>query len=539
MGHSNAFRLEFGKEKYMLESNVGNVLDKAFKKYKDCIAFKIGDKEFSYNQVGETVDRLVRGFISLGLKKGDRIVIMTINCIEYLYADYAAAKAGLVIVPLNVMLTKKDIDYRIKDSEAKAVLLDEFFYKKVGLFFKEYDYVKSIICITDKEEILSQGVIGFQQLLETSSSAALPEEIRQDDLRAIMYTGGTTGEPKGVMHTHKSYLSIVYSSLVEFDITEGDIMLQTAPLPHAAGFMIPPCLLRGGKVIVTNGFDPEEVFKLIQEEKVTWTFMVPTMIYGVLDHPRRKNYDLSSLRTIAYGAAPISPRRLEEAIQIMGPIFMQGYSQMEVANQTATLTRRQHVEAIEKGKTERLKSCGMPIIMSQVRIVDQDNKDVKAGETGEIITRGPHMMKGYWRKEKETKDAIIDGWLHTGDLAYADQDGYIYLVDRKHDMIISGGMNIYSTEVESVLSRHPAVAETIVIGIPDEKWGELVLGIVVKTPGKDIGEAELLEYCKENLTAYKRPKRIVFYDSIPRTAYGKLDKKAVRKKYWEGQERMI
>ena len=523
----------------MLESDVGNVLDRAFKKYKDFVAFKFGDREYTYRQVGENVGRLAQGFLSLGLKKGDRIIIMTTNCIEYLYADYAAAKAGLVIIPLNVMLTKKDIDYRIKDTEAKAVLLDEFFYKKVGLFFKEYDFVKYIICVTDKEEILSQGVLGFQRLLEAAPSTSPKEEINQDDLRAIMYTGGTTGEPKGVMHTHKSYLSIVYSSLVEFDIGEGEVMLQTAPLPHAAGFMIPPCLLKGGKVIVTGGFDPEEVFKLIQSEKVTWTFMVPTMIYGLLEHPKRKNYDLSSLKTIAYGAAPISPRRLEEAIQAMGFIFMQGYSQMEVANQTATLTKRQHLEAIEKGKLERLKSCGMPIIMSQVRIVDENDRDVEAGKTGEIITRGPHMMKGYWRKEKETNKSIVNGWLHTGDVAYQDEDGYIYLVDRKNDMIISGGMNIYSTEVESVLAQHPAVAETIVIGIPDEKWGELVLGIVVKTSGKDVSEAELLEYCKDNLTAYKRPKRIEFYDSIPRTAYGKMDKKTVRKKYWEGQERMI
>jgi len=485
------------------------------------------------------VDRLAQSFISLGLEKGDRIVIMTVNSIEYLYADYAAAKAGLVIVPLNVMLTEKDIDYRIKDSEARAVVLDEFFYKKVGLFFKKYDFVKSIICVTEKQEILSQGVISFRSLLESSLSKTSYPEVVQDDLRAIMYTGGTTGEPKGVMHTHKSYLSIVFSEIIEFDIREGEIMIQTAPLPHAAGFLIPPCLLRGGTVIVTNGFDPEGFFKLVQQEKATWTFMVPTMIYAVLEHPKRGQYDLTSLRTVSYGAAPISPRRLEEAMNIMGPIFLQGYSQMEVANQTAVFTKRQHIEAIEKGKLDRLKSTGMPILMSQFRIVDEKGQDAEPGRSGEIITRGPHMMKGYWRKPKETNEAIVNGWLHTGDLAYQDEDGYVYLVDRKHDMIISGGMNIYSAEVESVLAKHPAVAETIVIGIPDEKWGELVLGIVVKTPGEDISEAELLEFCKNDLTAYKRPKRIEFHDSIPRTAYGKMDKKIVRKKYWEGRERMI
>ncbi|MBI5601907.1 MAG: long-chain-fatty-acid--CoA ligase [Deltaproteobacteria bacterium] len=523
----------------MLETSFGNILDKAFIKYKDRVAFKINGQVYTYREVESAVNKLANAFIGLGLKKGDRIVIMTTNCIEYLYADYAAAKAGLVMIPLNVMLTFKDIDYRIKDSGARTILLDEFFYQKVGLFFKDYDFVQTVIAVTDREEILSQGVIGFYRLLESSPSTPLDVGVEQDDLRAIMYTGGTTGESKGVMHTHKSYVSIIFSSIVEMDISEGEIMLQTAPLPHAAGFMIPPCLLKGGRVVITNGFNPEETFRLIQEEKITCTFMVPTMIYGFLDHPKRNDYDLSSLKTIMYGAAPISPRRLEEAMKAMGPIFMQAYSQMEVANQTASFTKRQHLEAIEKGRKERLKSCGMPIIMSQVRIVDEDDQDVETGKTGEIITRGPHMMKGYWGKEKETGKAIVGGWLHTGDIAYRDENGYLYLVDRKHDMIISGGMNVYSTEVEYCLAMHPALSEVIVIGIPDEKWGEMVLAIVVKAAGKKVSETELLEFCRENLTAYKRPKRIEFYEAIPRTAYGKLDKKAVRKKYWEGRERMI
>lgn len=523
----------------MLETNVGKVLDKALNKYKNKIAFKIGARAFKYKEVEIYVNKLSNGFLSLGLRKGDRVIIMTTNCIEYIYADFASAKVGLIKVPLNIMLSYKDIEYRIKDSEAQCIILDEFFYNKFGLFFKEYDFVKKIICITEKEEILSKGVISFYQLLEDSSYADVDVEIDQEDLIALMYTGGTTGVPKGVMHTHKSYLSIVYSELVEFEIYEDEIMLLTAPLPHATGFMILPCLLRGGTVIVTNGFNPEEIFRLIQEERVTWTFMVPTMIYSILDHPKRKDYDLSSLKTIVYGAAPISQRRLEEAISEMGPIFMQAYSQMEVANQTTTFTKKQHVEAIKSNKKDRLKSCGMPIIMSQVKIVDDNNKDLGTGVVGELITKGPHMMKGYWRKGEETKRTIIDGWIHTGDLAYMDEDGYIYLVDRKHDMIITGGMNVYSSEVENCLSQHPAVGEVIVIGIPDEKWGEMVLGIVVKAPGKEVSESELLDYCRDKLADYKRPKRIDFVSSLPKTVYGKFDKKVVKKKYWEGHDRMI
>jgi acyl-CoA synthetase (AMP-forming)/AMP-acid ligase II len=267
--------------------------------------------------------------------------------------------------------------------------------------------------------------------------------------------------------------------------------------------------------------------------------MVPTMIYMILEHPKRKEYDLTSLKTILYGAAPISPRRLENAIKEFGPIFIQGWAQMEIATQGTILTKKQSVEAITDNVKERLKSCGMPVYICQLKIFDDNNKEVASGVVGELVVRGPHMMQGYWRKEEETRKTVVDGWIHTGDLGYMDEDGFIYLVDRKNDVIITGGMSVYSVEVENVLSQHPAVAETMAIGVPDEKWGEMVVGIVVKVPGKEATEAELLEYCRDRLAAYQSPKRIVFYDSLPRTVYGKLDKKAVKNKYWEGRDRMI
>jgi acyl-CoA synthetase (AMP-forming)/AMP-acid ligase II len=342
-----------------------------------------------------------------------------------------------------------------------------------------------------------------------------------------------------VMHTHKSYLSIVYSQLVENDVGEEEVVLLSAPLPHATGFNLLPCLMKGGRAVVTNGFNPEEFFKLVEQEKITWTFMVPTMIYMILDHPKRKEYDLSSLKTILYGAAPISPRRLETAISELGPILMQGYAQMEIATQGTILTKKEQVDAIRNNQRERLKSCGRPVTLCQMKIADENNNEVATGEIGEVIVRGPHMMKGYWRKAEETKRTIVSGWIHTGDLGYMDEEGYVYLVDRKNDVIITGGMSVYSVEVEAVLSQHPAVSETIAIGVPDEKWGEIVVGIVVKAHGKEVSEAELLDYCRDRLAAYQRPKRIEFYQTLPRTVYGKYDKKAVKKKYWEGRDRMI
>jgi acyl-CoA synthetase (AMP-forming)/AMP-acid ligase II len=523
----------------MLETSFGNLIDKAFRKYKDKTAFTINDRNYLYSEVHSSVNKLANSLSALGLEKGDRVMVMSINSIEYIYADYATAKLGLIKIPINTMQIKEDIEYRLKDSEARAVILDDYFYRKYGLFFQDYVSIEFVIAITEDKEFLSQPVIDFHKLILEASSQTPEVIVDHKDPIAIMYTGGTTGEPKGVLHTHKSYISIIYSQILEIEMLESEVMLQTAPLPHAAGFMVPSCLLKGGRIVIMAGFDPEKVFQAIEKEKVTWTFMVPTMIYAFIDHPARKNYDLSSLSTITYGAAPMSPRRLEEAIEELGPIFLQAYSQMEVANQTTALSKSQHVEAIQKNKKKRLSSCGMPILMSQVKIVDDNGNELGINMPGELVTKGPHMMEGYWRRPEETKKTIVDGWLYTGDMAEIDEDGFIYLVDRKKDMIISGGMNIYSAEVEQALSQHSAVNEVIVIGLPDEKWGEIVCGVVVTAPGQEVSEDELIQFCGPRLSAYKKPKKIEFVDHIPRTTVGKLDKKVVRQKYWEGKERNI
>jgi acyl-CoA synthetase (AMP-forming)/AMP-acid ligase II len=230
---------------------------------------------------------------------------------------------------------------------------------------------------------------------------------------------------------------------------------------------------------------------------------------------------------------------LEEAIAELGPIFMQGYAQMEIATQGTILSKKEHTDALENGQKDRLKSCGRPVTLCQMKIVDENNMEVEAGTVGEVIAKGPHMMRGYWRKEEETTKTIVDGWAHTGDLGYMDSEDYVYLVDRKNDVIITGGMSVFSVEVENILSQHPSVSEAMVIGIPDEKWGELVLGIVVTVQGKDAREPELLEYCRDRLAAYQRPKRIEFYQVLPKTIYGKIDKRTVKQKYWEGRDRMI
>lgn len=529
----------------MIEIDFAQALDKVCLKYRPRVALDVGGREYTYGEVAEVTDRLANAFISLGLLPGDRLAIMTTNRAEYLFADFAAAKAGLIKVPLNVMLSNQDIDFRLRDSQARAVLLDPFFLDKTKLFFKDLDFIEHVILVDDgdggggADGGLPDELLDLRTLVASAPARPPSLRLRPEDPMAIMYTGGTTGQPKGVVHTHKSCMSIYFSEMVEMDIVDNEVMLICAPLPHATGFLVPPCLFRGGRVVVAPGFSPESFLDLVEQKGVSWTFVVPTMIYALLDHPSLAERDLGSLRTVVYGAAPILVSRLEEAWQRLGPIFIQGYSQMEVACQTTILTKDQHREAIERGDRERLLSCGQPILMSQVRIVDESGQDVAAGEVGEIITRGPHMMAGYWGRPEETAETVKDGWIYTGDLARADQDGFIYLVDRKHDLIITGGLNVYSTEVENVLARHPAVAQAVVIGAPDDKWGERVTAVVVPRPDAAADPEELRAWCRQRLSSYKVPKSIEFRDEIPQTAYGKFDKKAVRAEFWSGRERMI
>jgi fatty-acyl-CoA synthase len=271
---------------------------------------------------------------------------------------------------------------------------------------------------------------------------------------------------------------------------------------------------------------------------VTWTFMVPTMIYGLIDDPALARHDHASLRTVIYGAAPMSPDKLERALDRLGPVFLQVYSQMEVANQTTVLAKQDHVEALA-GPRHRLASCGRPVAIAQVRIVDESDRDVPAGEPGEILTRGPHMMRGYWRRDEETARTMRGGWIHTGDVARSDAEGFLYIVDRAKDMIISGGMNVYSVEVENVLMEHPAVREACVIGVPDDKWGEAVTAFVVLRDGERLDAADLIRFAGRKLAAYSRPKRVEFAPEIPKTPYGKMDKKAIRARFWGGQARQV
>ncbi|MDY6779316.1 MAG: AMP-binding protein, partial [Halobacteria archaeon] len=330
------------------------------------------------------------------------------------------------------------------------------------------------------------------------------------------YTGGTTGKPKGVVHTHRSLSTNAYSHLFELDISGDERLLLMTPLTHSAGAFMWASLLTGAESVVRQGFEPERALSDIA------------------------SYDTSSLKTLIYGAAPMTPARLREGIDEFGAIFKQFYGQTEVPNLITTLGKKEHALAVsEEGDEDVLSSAGQDCLMNRVRIVDPETgEEVEDGDEGEIVVSSPYTMEGYYEMPDETQETLKDGWLHTGDVGKKDSDGYVYLLDRKSNMIITGGMNVYSTEVEEELDEHPDVKEVAVIGIPDDKWGEAVTAVVV--PRDDgLTADEIKEFADGRLADYKKPKNVEFVNSIPKTPYGKMDKKALREPYWEEEERDI
>jgi fatty-acyl-CoA synthase len=349
------------------------------------------------------------------------------------------------------------------------------------------------------------------------------------------YTGGTTGRSKVVVLPNRVWTRMTAIQMAEWDFPNEPRFLICAPLSHSALTLLVPTLLRGGSLVVLPSFDAKGVLEAISEYRVTATMLVPTMIYALLDYPGLDEADLSSLEVIYYGASAISPARLQEAIQRFGPIFFQFYGQVEAPMTVTVLKREEH----DPQDLTRLASCGRPVPWLDVALLDDDLHPVPVGEPGEICVRGPLVMKEYLNRPKETADAFRGGWLHTGDVARADERGFLTIVDRKKDMIVSGGFNVYPSEVEAVLTSHPAVSQAAVIGIPDPKWGEAVIAIVVKRAGGKVEAAELRALVKERKGSVYAPKQVEFMEVLPVTGLGKIDKKALRAPYWKTAQRSV
>lgn len=498
----------------------------ALHKYAERIAINCDENTLSYRQLLDEGCRFAHGLSAVGVTANVRVALLMSSCLEYAVADQGIIQSGGVKVPLNDMLGEKEIRYIIADSNARVLVVGPAFFDIVVRNRDAWPELEIVIGIAPGADCPD----GFEPWEEfVSGQPKTPPDVASDpaDLAVIAYTGGTTGQPKGVMLTQQSMVLNVLSHVVEMELLDDERLLLCSPLPHSAGFLMLAGLLKGATHFVESNFLPEIVVRRIENDGVTLTFMVPTMIYRLIDWIGDTRYNLSSLRSILYGAAPITLPRLRQGLALFGPVFMQIYGQTEAPNFITRLRRQDHRP--DDDTAHRLASCGQPVAMAEVRIVDTDNRTLPVGEVGELAARTPYTMAGYHGLPDKTAETLIDGWLHTGDVAYQDADGYVYLLDRKKDMIISGGMNVYTKEVEDAIHSCPGISQVAVVGLEDADWGEAVTAFVVAADGVRPAESDVIEHCRSELSKYKRPKAVYFVDTLPLTVYGKHDKKALRK----------
>jgi fatty-acyl-CoA synthase/long-chain acyl-CoA synthetase len=505
-------------------------------RFADRVAIMIDGEAYSYRELNERSNAVANALVARGIEPGNRVALMTSNCLGYVIADLAVLKTGAVKLPLNDMLTEEEFEYMISDSRAGTVIAGSSFTDTLASLVDTVDTVERGVVIETESN-------RFESLadLEADGDESAPPDVSLTPADPVghFYTGGTTGKPKGVIHSHDNFLQNIYAHIMELDMTGSDTLLLMTPLPHSAGLFLWASMLLGSTTVIRSGFEPDQALQDIEDHGVTWTFLVPTMIYTILDHDNLADADTSSLETLVYGAAPMTPIRLREGLEEFGTVFTQFYGQTEVPNLITVLGKEEHRIAAEEGKEHRLGSAGQPALMADVKIIDTETGEPQpTAAEGEIIATAPYVMDEYWERPEETVETVEDGWVHTGDVGRMDEAGYVYLLDRKSNMIISGGMNVYSTNVEEKLIEHPGINQVAVIGIPDKKWGEAVTAIIV--PSDDDITADVIhEFADEKLADYKRPKRIEFRGELPKTPYGKIDKKALRQPFWDEIDRDI
>lgn len=518
----------------MIGRSFGSVLDACAYSYPTETALVQGDLRLTYAEMFDRIRRTGRALRGLGLEPGDRVAFVMADSPALLEVMYGALWAGMTIVPLNRRLMVEDHVYMVGDSGARALLFDVAMAERGHALLGVTDVEFAIA--TEEAALPERGLL-LSKLTADQSGAPGHPEVDIDHECWIQYTGGTTGVPKGALHTHRSLLTGLYASAMELDVRPGEVSAHVAPLTHSGIVYVLPVWARGGTNVVLGGFDPVALLDTIEREQVTSTLMVPTMLYHLLDMPGLADRDLSSLRTLTYGAAPIGPDRLGQALEGFGPVFLQAYAQTEAPAQITVLSKQDHLRA--RSRPDLLRSCGRPVTIVDVRCGDDDLVSVADGEPGEILVRGTNVMAGYINKHEETAAALRDGWLCTGDVGVRDEDGYFYIVDRKKDMIVSGGFNVYPKEVEQTLFSHPAVRDVCVVGVPDERWGEAVKAVVVLAEGAEAQPQALIDHVKERKGSVLAPKSVDFVEAIPLTSVGKHDKRAVRRAYWDGRDRAV
>ena len=516
--------------------NITHGLRRALQVNPNGLAIVCGERRRNWREVGERVSRLAAGIRALGAGIGDRVAVLSLNSDRYLELYLAAGWSGTVIVPLNIRWSPLENEDAMRDCRANILFVDKAFAPIGAALAKPIPGLKLVYADNDETPA---GMEGYEALIERNGP--MPDAMRDSaDLAGIFYTGGTTGRSKGVMLSHGNLMANAMNALGEGLWPSTSIYLHAAPMFHLAnGAAMYSVLLSGGSNVIIQGFTPDGVASAMQKERVTDVLLVPTMIQMFVDHPTLGTYDLSALKNISYGASPISEAVLSRAMKALPHVqFIQAYGMTELSPIATVLHWKEHIgEGRAKG---RQRAAGRATLGCEIKIVDADDKTVANGTVGEIAVRGDNVMMGYWERPEETARAVIDGWMHTGDGGYMDDDGFVYVVDRVKDMIISGGENVYSAEVENALAQHPAVAQCAVIGIPNERWGEQVHAIVVAKNGASATSEELIEFCKTLIAGYKCPRSVdVTTTPLPLSGAGKILKRELRKPFWENRERRV
>lgn len=509
---------------------------------RDGVATLFEDRQRTWAEVAERVARLGGALRELGVGRGDRVATLMLNQDRYLELYLGVAWAGAVVAPLNIRWTAQENQDCLTDCRPKLLFVDATFGKMGAGIAKSLGTIQ-LVYADDAPDARPEGALDYEKLV--ADAAPIPDvEAAETELAGIFYTGGTTGRSKGVMLSHRNLLASARNNLfvsgqyVDKDPTHR--YLHVAPMFHLADLAaMHSALLVGTTHAIIRMFTPDGLALAIERFRVSRTLLVPTMVQMFVDQPGFDKFDLSSLVLVTYGASPMSEAVLDRAMKALPNVeFVQGYGMTELSPGATGLDWKDHLgESRAKG---RHRSAGRAFPMVEVRVVDPHDKPLPPRTVGEIVVRGDNVMMGYWERPEETKRAIVDGWMHTGDAGYMDEDAYVYIVDRLKDMIVTGGENVYSAEVENCVAQHPAVAQCAVIGIPDEKWGEAVHAVVMRKPGAAVTEADIIEFCKARIAGYKCPCSVKIQDEmLPLSGAGKILKRELRKPYWEGKTRQV
>ncbi|HEU4391061.1 MAG TPA: fatty acid--CoA ligase [Blastocatellia bacterium] len=511
---------------------------RAEQEYAGKIGVVCGDVRMTYREFGERSDRLSNALVSLGTRRGERVAWLGYNCHRLLEAYYGVVQIGAVLLPLNIRLTPQEIAFILNDSESTVIFYDRDFLPIVEAVRGSAETIQHYIPLDPKGDGLD-----YEQFISGGAPDFQPVDVKDDDLAELFYTSGTTANPKGVMMTHRNLYLHALQAMAGLTIKDSNVQLHTIPLFHVNGWGTPHTITcAGARHVVVKKFDPSQVLELVQQERVTHFSMVPTMATALVNHPSLGEYDLSSLEYVGLGGAASPVDLIREVEQKMGCRAYAGYGLTETTPVLTFSFVKQHLEDVsDEQRWKRQAMTGYPMPGVEMSIVDPDDRHLPHDgvSVGEIVVRADNVMAGYWKQPEDTAQVMRGGWFHTGDMAVVDEEGYYLIVDRKKDIIISGGENISSLEVEKAVYSHPAVLECAVIAVPDDRWGEVPKALVVVKPGQELSEAELCDYCRTKLPGFKVPKSIDFMPSLPKGGTGKILKKELREQYWQGYEKRV